>query len=290
MDTYQTITDSIIDAIEKGAGKYEMPWKVLGNVKTSPINASSRNAYRGINTLVLGGAAMEAGYQSGEWATYKQWQDAGAQVRKGEKSTAIVFWKFLEIGRETEDGETESKTLPMIRLYRVFNAQQVEGYTAPELPEVQPEPRIAECERFVSALGATVNHGGNRAFYSLVSDSVNMPTFNQFNRPESYYSVLAHELTHWTGHSARCNREFGKRFGDMAYAAEELVAELGAAFTCSKLGVEIDPRTDHAPYISSWLKVLRSDSRAIFTAASKAQAAADWMIAQSSPAEQSQVA
>jgi len=139
--------------------------------------------------------------------------------------------------------------------------------------------RIAHAEAFFARIAATVRHGGNQAFYSPISDHIQMPPFQAFREGVSYYSTLAHEHTHWTAPTARCDRQLGKRFGDNAYAAEELIAELGAAFTCAHLGLSTEPHEDHAQYIQSWLRVLKADSRAIFTAASKAQHATDWLIA-----------
>jgi antirestriction protein ArdC len=155
----------------------------------------------------------------------------------------------------------------------------VDGYTPkPDADTPMPE-RIAHAKQFFQAIGATVRHGGNQAFYAPASDHIQMPPFQAFAENVSYYSTLAHEHTHWTAPASRCDRQLGKRFGDNAYAAEELIAELGAAFTCAHLGLSTEPREDHAQYIQSWLRVLKADSRAIFTAASKAQQATDWMIA-----------
>ena len=162
---------------------------------------------------------------------------------------------------------------------RCFNAAQVDGYTTVADPEVSMPERIELAETFFHAIQAEVRHGGNQAFYAPASDHIQMPPFGAFNENLSYYSVLAHEHTHWTAPAFRCDRQLGKRFGDGAYAAEELIAELGAAFTCAHLGLSTEPREDHAQYLASWLRVLKADSRAIFTAASKAQQATDWMIA-----------
>jgi antirestriction protein ArdC len=228
----------------------------------------------------LWAAAQAKGYASGEWATYQQWQERQAQVRKGEKSTLVVFWKFGNDASESQDGsETASHSrLLFTRGYSVFNASQVDGYT-PKVDESRPMPeRIAEAEAFFSSIGADLRHGGNQAFYSPATDHIQMPDFAAFRESVAYYSVLAHEHTHWTASASRCNRELGKRFGDNAYAAEELIAELGAAFTCAHLGLSAEPRSDHAAYIASWLKVLKADKRAIFTAASKAQQACDWLV------------
>jgi antirestriction protein ArdC len=258
-----------------------MPWHTSGRFAFSPINATSKKPYRGINTVCLWAAAQAKGYESGEWATYQQWQERGAQVRKGERSTLVVFWKFAQDSAESQADEhtANSSRLLFTRGYSVFNAAQVDGY-APKVDESRPMPeRIAQADAFFSSIGADVRHGGNQAFYSPASDHIQMPPFAAFSENVSYYSVLAHEHTHWTTNTGRCDRQLGKRFGDNAYAAEELIAELGAAFTCAHLGLSTEPRPDHAAYIKSWLTVLKADKRAIFTAASKAQTATDWMVA-----------
>jgi antirestriction protein ArdC len=164
------------------------------------------------------------------------------------------------------------------RGYSVFNAAQVDGYTPKGDAESPIAQRIERAESFFGHIPARVTHQGNRAFYSPADDTITLPPFAAFFTPADYYSTRAHETGHWTSHAGRCNRELGKRFGDNAYAVEELVAELTAAFTMSHLGLSTEPRADHAQYIASWLKVLRADKRAIFTAASKAQQAADFMI------------
>lgn len=257
-----------------------MPWHTSGRFAFSPINVTSKKPYRGINTVCLWAAAQAKGYESGEWATYQQWQDRGAQVRKGEKATLVVFWKFANDSKESQDAESSASgsRLLFTRGYSVFNASQVDGYT-PKVDAETPMPeRIAHAEAFFKAVGADLRHGGNQAFYSPATDHVQMPPFAAFRDSIAYYSVLAHEHAHWTASASRCNRELGKRFGDSAYAAEELIAELGAAFSCAHLGLSTEPRADHAQYLASWLKVLKADKRAIFTAASKAQQATDWMI------------
>jgi len=258
-----------------------MPWHTSGRFAFSPINVVSKKPYRGINTVCLWAAAQSKGYCSGEWGTYQQWQDKGAQVRKGEKATLVVFWKFAnQSGESQSDGDTPASgsRLLFTRGYSVFNAAQVDGYTPKADAERPMVERIEQADAFFTAVGSDVRHGGNQAFYSPAGDYVQMPPFQAFRDGLSYYSVLAHEHTHWTANAARCDRELGKRFGDSAYAAEELIAELGAAFTCAHLGLSTEPREDHAQYLQSWLRVLKADKRAIFTAASKAQQAADWLV------------
>jgi antirestriction protein ArdC len=286
-DVYARVTAQIITAIENGVGNWRMPWHTNGRFAFSPINVASKKPYRGINTVCLWAAAQAKGYERGEWATYQQWLERGAQVRKGEKATLVVFWKFAHDTAETDDGEKATRNgshLLFTRGYSVFNAAQVDGYT-PKVDADGPMPeRIAQADAFFGAIGATVRHGGNQAFYAPVTDHIQMPPFPAFRDSIAYYSTLAHEHTHWTATAGRCDRQLGKRFGDNAYAAEELIAELGAAFTCAHLGLCTEPREDHAQYIQSWLRVLKADTMAIFTAASKAQQAADWLIARAGSA------
>jgi antirestriction protein ArdC len=281
-DVYAVVTSQIIKAIEEGVGSWRMPWHTSGRFASSPINTSSRKPYRGINTVCLWAAAESKGYQLGEWGTYKQWQDRGAQVRKGEKSTTVVFWKFANnAGESQDDGDEKTSSgsrLLFTRGYAVFNAAQVDGYAPKPEPQPTMPERIERADAFFQSIGATLKHGGNRAYYSTSTDHIQMPPIAAFFENIAYYSTLAHEHTHWTAKAERCDRQLGKRFGDSAYAAEELIAELGAAFVCAHLGLSTEPREDHAKYIQSWLQVLKADTRAIFTAASKAQQACDWMI------------
>lgn len=295
-DVYQKVTDAIVTAIEQGAGNWRMPWHTSGKFAFSPLNVTSRKAYRGINTLCLWAAAKARGYDRGEWGTYNQWSDKGGQVRKGEKSTTVVFWKFANSKSESQEGDAgEQSTASGSRLlftrgYSVFNVAQVDGFeVAPEAPETI-EQRIEHADQFFGRVSARVHHQGNRAYYSQMSDDITLPPFAAFLTPLDYYSTRAHESGHWTSKDTRCDRQLGKRFGDSAYAVEELVAELTAAFLCSHLTLSSEPRPDHAQYLDSWLKVLKADKRAIFTAASKAQQAADYLIADAAKAVQQAVA
>lgn len=283
-DIYTRITNRIIEAIEEGAGSYRMPWHCTDSGAFSPYNVATKKPYRGINILSLWADAQAKGFESGIWGTYKQWEAIGAQVRKGEKSSLVVFWKFGNTEREDDADSAEdqaasdsTRRLIFARGYSVFNAGQVDGFEIPALPAFNAEERNQEAEQFFQAVPATIRHGGNSAHYSPSSDHIQMPRFEAFKDAKGYYSVLSHELTHWTGASTRLNRDLTCRFGTEAYAMEELVAELGAAFLCGSLGIQLDPRTDHAPYLKSWLNVLKGDTKAVFTAASKAQAAVDWM-------------
>jgi antirestriction protein ArdC len=214
--------------------------------------------------------------------TFRQAKELGAHVRKSERGNLVVHANTITKTEEAEDGSEEERSIPFMKGYTVFNASQIEGlperyYSKPE-PIIDPAERIEHAEGFFAASGADIRHGGNRAFYSGGSDHVQMPMFEAFRSPESYYATLAHELTHWTKHKARLDRDFGRtRWGDEGYAREELVAELGAAFLCADLELTPEPGTDHAAYIQSWLKVLEEDKRAIFAAAAHAQRAADFL-------------
>jgi len=283
-DVYQTVTDQIVEAIETGAGEWQMPWHRMGEGLNRPVNIDTGNAYRGINIVALWAAGQVRGYSSGTWGTYRQWRKAGAQVRKGEKASTVVFYKEFEVeDLNPEIGEHETGKRMFARASSVFNADQVDGYDV-ALPEPKdPVQAVAEADAFVANTQAVVRHGGARAYYSPGTDTIRMPDKERFlgsetsSATESYYGTLLHELVHWTGIKKRCDREFGKRFGDDAYAVEELVAELGAAFLCADLGIAAEPRPDHAAYIEHWLKVLKADNRAIFAAASKAAQATDFL-------------
>lgn len=286
IDIYDQITAQIVRAIEEGAGEYEMPWNRQQGSGFMPINAQTRKPYRGVNTVALWAAAQDKGHPSNEWATFKQWQEIGAAVQKGQKATFIVYWGQMKPkdGTTTDDEGNELTSLDEPRLfaraYPVFNAAQVDGYEPPTVegaatPEA-PGERIDAADAYFANLGATIQHGGGQAFYSPSRDIIQMPPFEDFKAVEGYYSVLAHEATHWTG--PRLSRDLKGRFGDQSYAMEELVAELGAAFTMGILGISQEPRRDHAAYIENWLQVLKNDKKAIFSAASQAQKAADFML------------
>ena len=229
---------------------------------------------------MLWASAMEYGFNSPLWMTYKQAAELGGQVRKGEKGSLVVYADtFTKTGTD-DKGEDVETTIPFMKGYTVFNSEQVDGlpghFYAGSTPVNADIARTDSAEQFFATTNATIKHGGNQAYYSPTQDIVQMPELQTFRDNESYYATLAHEMTHWTRHESRLNRDLGrKRFGDAGYAMEELVAEIGAAFLCADLGITPETREDHAAYIASWLKVLKDDKRAIFTAASHAQKAAD---------------
>jgi antirestriction protein ArdC len=288
-DIYQKITDQIIAAIEAGAGNFVMPWH-RPKSNGMPYNPARKGGYKGCNVLALWLAEQYRGYTTSNWATYKQWATLGAQVKKGEKATSVVFYKPLEVADrnkpEVEDADP-TKTIVLAREYHVFNADQVDNWTPPEMVKpivANPAAPLPHVDLFVKNTGADVRTGEPRAYYVPSRDFINMPDRSLFTGSptstptETYYSTLLHELSHWTGAPNRLNRDkMGARFGNEQYAAEELVAELGAAFLCAELGIANDPRPDHAQYIQNWLTVLKNDPRAIFVAASKAQAVVTYL-------------
>jgi antirestriction protein ArdC len=284
-DVYTRITAAIVTDLEKGTRPWVRPWSAThaaGRI-TRPLRHNGE-PYSGINVLSLWASSSAQGFSAPIWMTFKQALDLKAHVRKGEKGSPVVYANSI---RRTEtdgaSGDDIEREIHFLRGYTVFNVEQIEGlpaqYYAPsDRPRLDAPARIATAEQFFAATNAEVSHGGSRAFYRPSVDCIVVPMFEAFRDAESYYATLAHETTHWTAHSSRLARDFGsKRFGSEAYAVEELVAELGAAFLCADLDLALEPREDHASYIANWLQVLTNDNRAIFTAASHAQRAADYL-------------
>jgi antirestriction protein ArdC len=280
-DIHQSITDTIIAAIERGAGEFQLPWHRSAGNAMRPTNIDSKKRYRGVNVVALWAISDQHGYSSGLCGTYRQWSEAGAQVRKGEKAAYVAFYKEVVVTDEEDCRETRL----IARASPVFAAEQVDGYVSHSEAPTPPMSPIEQAEAFVSRTGAVIQHGGDRAFYRPATDQIVLPVREAFvgtptiSPAEAYYATAFHELTHWTCHESRCNRQLGKRFGDAAYAAEELVAELGAAFLCADVGVSAEPRVDHAQYLEHWLRLMKGDKRAIFNAAAKANEAVAYMTA-----------
>lgn len=300
---YETITNTILAAIESNPGEPVMPWQRGGARPVLPTNALTGQAYRGVNILSLWVTALERGYCSGEFATLRQWNEKGATVRKGEKASPIVFYREMTVapdGAATRD-DAESERRFIARGYWVFAAEQVEGYAATAALPPNPIDRIATADAYFASTGAKIVIGGAQAYYRPSTDTIHMPDEARFvvpearfqydlpearlrhdapdcrSRTEAFYSVLGHEVTHWVGAPNRLNRDFGKRFGDEAYCFEEACAELGACFLSARLGIASEPHPDHARYIHHWLKVMKANPRAIFAAAAKAQEAVAYL-------------
>jgi len=279
-DLYQRITDKIVCQLEQDVRPWQQPWN--GGTSVFPLRHNGI-AYRGVNILALWMEAAEKGYSSPRWMTFKQALDLGGHVRKGETGSLTVYAdKLTRSEKDAATGEEAAQEIHYLKGYTVFNADQIDGlpesyYAKPPLRN-ESLKRITRAEAFFAATGAAIVHGGSSAYYIPRTDNIHMPCFDVFDDAESYYATLAHECTHWTAHEKRLDRSFGrKRWGDEGYAMEELVAELGAAFLCTTLELTPEPREDHASYLANWLKVLKDDKRAIFTAASHAQRAADFL-------------
>jgi len=278
-DLYSRITSRIIAKLETGTRPWLKPWNAehaAGRI-SRPLRHNGI-PYRGINVINLWMTAAARGYACPIWLTYKQAQELGANVRKGEHGELVVYASKITRTETTEKGDETEREIPFLKGYTVFNAEQIDNlpphFTAPAAPVLDPVQRIAEAETFFLNTGIDIRHGGDRAYYAEHTDRVQMPPFETFTDATAYYATLGHECIHATKHGKRLAREFGrKRWGDEAYATEELVAELGSAFLCADLGLTPEPRPDHASYLQSWLKVLRNDKRAIFTAASYAERA-----------------
>jgi len=279
-DVYRTITDRIIEAIEAGAGQFVMPWHG-GNV-ARPQNALTGNDYHGVNILALWAEACLRGFATGWWATYKQWQEVGAQVKRGERASTIVFFKRFDEAQQEDESQTSTRLFA--RASRVFNGDQVDCWQAPAEPypygTAEVIPAVAA---LVEASEADIRQGGAMACYRIPFDCIEMPPMEAFrgsptsSATHAYASTLLHELVHWTGAKHRLDRGFDEKFDKEKLAAEELVAEIGAAYLCADLGVSNEPRPDHAAYVASWLKLLRNDKKAIFVASRLADRAARFL-------------
>jgi antirestriction protein ArdC len=280
-DIYHRITSAIVAELEKGVRPWLKPWNAehaAGRI-TRPLRHNGL-PYQGINVVMLWSAAVAQGFAAPIWMTFRQAQELKAHVRKGEKGNLVVYASTVtRTETDEETGEEQERDIPFLKGYTVFNVEQIDGlppqFYAKAEPRLDPVNRIDRAEAFFAAAGASIRHGGNMAYYSVAEDRVQMPPFETFRDAESYYATLAHEVTHWTRHPSRLDRDFGRKtWGDEGYAMEELVAELGSAFLSADLDLALEPRGDHAAYIESWLRVLKSDKRAIFSAASHAQRAA----------------
>ncbi len=282
-DIHQAVTDRIIASIEAGTAPWMKPWTSQGPT-VRPLRSTGQ-AYNGVNVLTLWLDAEEKGYSSPYWFGFQTALKMNACVRKGEKGSAIVYAnKLIKTEENPTTGEEESRAIPFLKQSYVFNAAQIDGLpehfyeTATPPPDRTPKARDSRLDDFFRHTGVDLRHGGSRAFYRVDADFVQMPNFEDFHTGENYYSTLAHEMTHWTRHPLRLDRDMGRKaWGDAGYAMEELVAEMGAAFLCADLGITPETREDHAAYIAAWLEVLKNDKRAIFTAASKASQAAEYL-------------
>jgi antirestriction protein ArdC len=282
-DVYTRITDKIVADLEQGVRTWMKPWNAgnTGGRITRPLRFNGI-AYSGINILMLWAESVANGFTSPTWMTFRQASELNAHVRKGEKGSLVVYATAISRTEENEKGEESEREIHYMKGYTVFNVDQIEGlpeqyYAKPEV-KTTPVERISHAEEFFKATKADVRYRGDRAYYSLDGDYIQMPVIEAFRDAESFYATLAHESAHWTKAPARLARDFGRKsWGDEGYAREELVAELASAFLCADLGITPEVRDDHAAYIATWLTVLKNDKRAIFSAASHAQKAVDFL-------------
>jgi antirestriction protein ArdC len=275
-DLYSEVTSRILAELERGAAPWVKPWSATPG-QNVPCNAVSNRPYSGCNVILLW-LAKGRGWPTPRFLTFKQAQEAGGSVKKGEHGTKVYFVKQLRVKGEGESDE--ERLVPMMREYTVFNVAQCEGLpTGIAVGKPQrvrnPDTRDELADEFLTATGAVIREGHGEAYYAAGADFISMPAFVAFKGADHFYNVAFHELSHWTGHKSRLDRDLSGRFGKAQYAAEELIAELGAAFLAAEFGFDGDVR--HAGYIATWITLLRSDKRALFTAASRAQAAADYL-------------
>lgn len=275
-DIYETITNRLCEELEKGNIPWQKPW--FGN-REGAISGSTGKPYSLINQMLL---CME-----GEWFTYKQAEALGAKVRKGEKSSMVVFWKQYKKTEKNAKGEDEEVTIPVLKYFNVFHESQIEG-----LPEKKDRPVIdhidphAEAEAiatgYLKRSGVTLHREdiSNKAFYQPSTDSVTLPKMEQFSKQAEYYSTLFHELVHSTGHHSRLNRINTKAaFGSDDYSKEELVAEIGAAALVNRCGLETSSSfRNSTAYVQSWLDALRNDKRMLVSATSRAEKAVNLIL------------
>lgn len=282
-DVYTRITGKIIADLEQGVRTWMKPWNA-GNTAGRIMRPLRHNGipYTGINILMLWAEATAQGFASPTWMTFRQAAELDAHVRKGQKGSLVVYANSITRTEEDAQGEESEREIHYMKGYTVFNVEQIEGlpeiYYAKPAVTTTPVERIAKAEAFFAATKADIRYRGGRAYYSAEGDYIQLPVIEAFRDAESFYSTLAHESAHWTKHPCRLNRDLGrKQWGDEGYAREELVAEIASAFLCADLGITPEVREDHASYIADWLQVLKDDKRAVFTAASQAQKAVEFL-------------
>jgi len=286
-DLYAEVSARIVAELERGAAPWVKPWSATAG-QNVPQNAVTNRPYSGCNVILLW-LTRNRGWPTPRFLTFKQAIEAGGNVRKGEHGTKVYFVKQLQI-KDDEGDKPDTRLVPMMREYTVFNIDQCEN-----LPDTvkagkpmrvrNPDTRDELADQFLHSTGADIRGGHGEAFYVPSHDFISMPAFEAFKGADHFYNVAFHELTHWTGHKSRLDRDLKHRFGDRAYAAEELIAELGAAFLAAEFSFNGDVR--NAGYIATWIELLRADKRAFFTACNRASKAADYLrgLALAEPAE-----
>jgi len=285
-DVYARITDRIVAELERGVRPWVRPWSAAnaaGRI-TRPLRHNGM-PYQGINVVLLWSEAVARGFASSTWMTFKQSLELGGHIRKGESGTMVVYANKITKTETDDNGDDVERTVPFLRAYTVFCVDQIDGlpeqyYKSADAPATAPAQRIAHADAFFANTGATIRHGGDKAYFAPSLDLVQMPPFESFRDAESYTATLAHECVHWTAPAHRVNRDLSRYARDRSERArEELIAELGACFLSADLGIvpELEPRADHASYLASWLEVLSNDKRFIFSAAAHAQRAVTYL-------------
>ncbi|MBW4655661.1 MAG: DUF1738 domain-containing protein [Kaiparowitsia implicata GSE-PSE-MK54-09C] len=287
IDIYEEVTNQIVAMLEAGTRPWTPSW--ASGAASLPLRHEG-TAYRGINILLLWSAAMARGYSNPYWMTYRQASELGGQVRKGEKGNLVVHAgiftpKDAEAEEQPSGGGEEDRTRSYLKKYVVFNVEQIDSldiakYPAPQIALKNRDQRDPGLDATFARYQVPYREGGNSAYYHPILDSITMPAFADFVSGNAFYATLAHEVVHSSGHTSRLNRETLYQYGKSKEirAAEELIAEIGAAMLCAQLGMEPTEREDHAAYVSSWIGALRNDKRAIFRAATAAQAASEWIL------------
>jgi antirestriction protein ArdC len=276
-DLYAEVSARIIAELERGVVPWVRPWSASAG-RNVPQNAVTNRPYSGCNVILLW-LSRNHGWATPRFLTYRQAAEAGGYVRKGEKGTKVYFVKPLQVRDDSED-DADPRLVPMMREYTVFNVDQCEGLPdsvkAGKPTRVRnPDARDTLADDFLRATGADIREGNAEAYYVPSKDFISMPAFGAFKNADSFYATAFHEVGHWSGAKSRLDRDLRHRFGSREYAAEELIAEITAAFLCAEFGFNNDLR--HSGYIATWIDLLRSDKRAFFTACSKASNAADYL-------------
>jgi antirestriction protein ArdC len=283
---HKEITDRIVARLKAGVVPWRQPWSSKG-FGVMPRNAVTNRAYSGANVILLWSRAQESAFTDPRWLTFKQALELGGHVRKGEKGETVIY--VSKVIREDDDGV--KRAIPFLKAYTVFNVSQCDNLPSKIVNPFDgvpfcPNDREPLADAFIASTGANVRHGEPRAYYQPAGDFVNMPAFETFKSASSYYGTAFHELGHWTGAEKRLNRTFGKRFGDRAYSAEELVAELTSAFLCAEFAFDNDGAD--AAYIAHWVQFLEEHDKAIVAAAAAASRAVEYMrgLAVAAPSEE----
>jgi antirestriction protein ArdC len=276
-DLYAEVSTRIIEELERGAAPWIKPWAATAG-QNVPQNAVTNRPYSGCNVILLW-LARNRGWQTPRFLTFKQASGAGGNVRKGEHGTKVYFVKQLQI-TDSDSEEADTRLIPMMREYTVFNVDQCENLpdsvkAGKPMRVRNPDTRDALADEFLASTGADIREGHGEAYYVSSHDFMSIPPFEAFKGADHFYNVAFHELTHWTGHKSRLDRDLKHRFGERAYAAEELIAELGAAFLSAEFSFDGDVR--NAGYIATWIELLKADKRAFFTASNRASKAADYL-------------